>query len=353
MMFDILTNNPNFNKHYIDRYFKLVHNIRSTENCMNEYSEVHHIIPSSMAKKYSNLKDHPWNSLRVSPRQHYILHWILSKACGGKMIFAFNLMSRHTLDGRDYKVSSKAYDYIRKNLKHSEETKLKISNSAKERWSEESFIEKETRRRNDPKYTKEVSKFFLNYYSIDENRKSRSEKTKQLWQNEEYRNKQSEMATLRWQNEEYRQKQYDASKELWDDERRKNASSKMMGECNHFYGKTHTTETKQKISNSQKGRKNSVETRNKISKANKGKPKPNGFGDKISLANSGKMLKEETKNKISNKAKIRCENPDYIKKISEAQKNRKRGICIHCSKEMDICNLKKYHNDKCKSKPDL
>jgi hypothetical protein len=60
--------------------------------------------------------------------------------------------------------------------------------------------------------------------------------------------------------------------------------------------------------------------------------------------------KEKIAKKISEKAKQRCSDPEYRIKMSEAQKNRKRSSCIHCGKEMDISNLKKYHNDNCKKR---
>ena len=48
----------------------------------------------------------------------------------------------------------------------------------------------------------------------------------------------------------------------------------MKGENNHFYGKHHTEETKEKLSLYSKGRKISEETKNKISLANKGRNNP-------------------------------------------------------------------------------
>lgn len=37
------------------------------------------------------------------------------------------------------------------------------------------------------------------------------------------------------------------------------------------------------------------------------------------------------------------------KNQSEAAKNRMRGVCIHCQAEMDLCNLRRWHNENCKS----
>lgn len=90
----------------------------------------------------------------------------------------------------------------------------------------------------------------------------------------------------------------------WSDESRKKFSElkkvTMKGEGNPFYGRQHTDETKQKISEAMKGRpgpnkgrKFSEESRRKMSEAKKGKPSPR----------KGAVLSEETKRKISESKK--------------------------------------------------
>jgi hypothetical protein len=68
----------------------------------------------------------------------------------------------------------------------------------------------------------------------------------------------------------------------------------------HFKGKTHTEETKKKLSLLSKGRKASEETRKKISEAGK-----------------KRIWSAETKQKISEKAKLRFQNIENRKKHSE------------------------------------
>jgi group I intron endonuclease len=94
---------------------------------------------------------------------------------------------------------------------------------------------------------------------------------------------------------------------------------KLSGKNNHFYGKTHSDETKKKISESNKGRKVwntgcqlSEETKKKISESNKGKQTWLGrthseeTKNKLKQYNTGRQLSEETKKKISesNKGRI-------------------------------------------------
>jgi len=48
--------------------------------------------------------------------------------------------------------------------------------------------------------------------------------------------------------------------------------------------------------------------------------------------------------------KGRPKSEDTLKKIGEASRNRERKTCIHCNKTMDIANITRYHNDRCKLK---
>lgn len=108
---------------------------------------------------------------------------------------------------------------------------------------------------------------------------------------------------------------------------------KISGEKHHMYGKSHSKETKEKISNSSKGRKISKETRLKISKSHTGKKLKTETRRKLSILNSGdkcrwfgkeasleerariskvhkgKVTSQETKDKIS-KSKQGCIPPN-------------------------------------------
>jgi group I intron endonuclease len=66
--------------------------------------------------------------------------------------------------------------------------------------------------------------------------------------------------------------------------------------------------------------KHSPEARAKISAAQRGKPKP-----RISKALKGRKMSEEWRRKLSEAAKRRNKNPEYIKRISETLKGRKHS----------------------------
>lgn len=79
-------------------------------------------------------------------------------------------------------------------------------------------------------------------------------------------------------------------------------------------GKSHSVETKHKLSEANKGKIHSDETRKKISQSNKGKTFSEESKKKISFSNTGKTRSEEAKKKMSDakKGKPRSEE---VKKI--------------------------------------
>ena len=73
----------------------------------------------------------------------------------------------------------------------------------------------------------------------------------------------------------------------------------ISGENHPMYGRHHSKETKQKISEANKGHKMSEETRQKMSKARKGKP----VSEETKIELSSKEYYEDIMNKISEKLK--------------------------------------------------
>lgn len=87
---------------YIGRYNKFIESLKDQE--VSDIMEVHHIVPKSMGG--TNDKS---NLIKLTPRQHYIAHWMLWKAYGGKMAQAFFFFNNY----HEKRISSKAYEQLR------------------------------------------------------------------------------------------------------------------------------------------------------------------------------------------------------------------------------------------------
>lgn len=360
MKIEELYNIKVLSKFYLNRYVKIVENIK--ENGKNKLiCENHHILPQSLFPQYSNFREFPGNSLKVTPREHFILHWILSKAYGGSQLYAYNMMARafSPTQNREYSITSSMYEKLKIEMSLSNPSKQKfvkekISQKALKRWANPDFYEKNAKLLKSDTRRKEVSKHWKNYWNSEENRRNKSDQMKLICNDTDYKNKMSAKMTIICNNEDYKKKISESMKIYWSsdlgEEKRKIMSEKNKGEGNPFYGKKHTEETIKKITSKTIGSKRTVEQKIRLSESQKGKLRSDETKKRISLARTGKLRSDETKNKIGEKARERCQDTNYRKKISDAQKNRKRGKCAHCEKEMDICNLKKYHNEKCKFK---
>lgn len=96
------------NIRYINRYMSYIESCRT--KVFTSKTEKHHILPKSFGGGNGN------NLLRLSARHHYIAHLLLAKATGSpKMIKALHKMiySRTGDVSRDYKITSRVYEYLR------------------------------------------------------------------------------------------------------------------------------------------------------------------------------------------------------------------------------------------------
>lgn len=118
------------------------------------------------------------------------------------------------------------------------------------------------------------------------------------------------------------------------DEAKRKISEAFMGEKNPNYGRVFSEEHRRKIGDSRKGKTHSEETRHKISIKNKGlkKPKSEDHKKKLSEANKGKKMSDETKDKLSKVLKGKNtwskgrKNPHVGIPCSEETKAKKRLI---------------------------
>lgn len=101
-------------EHHFNRYLKFIESRKNRQLSINSYIEVHHILPRSLAPKYKKLKDHPWNAVSLTPREHIIAHIMLYRACGDRMKFALKLLlDLENLHGR---INSRHFARLREGL---------------------------------------------------------------------------------------------------------------------------------------------------------------------------------------------------------------------------------------------
>lgn len=128
-------------------------------------------------------------------------------------------------------------------------------------------------------------------------------------------------------------------------------SKLVSGKNNPFYGKSHSRETKEKISKAKMGSTYSDEFKAKCSKRM--------IGNTINL---GRVHSEETKAKQSannsgkgNPMYGKHHNPETIDLISRRIRESTliKILCEHCGKAIDKGNYTRWHGDNCKLNPDI
>lgn len=119
-----------------NKYARWYRSIVSTPNTSSTYTEIHHVIPTSMGGT-----DESSNMVRLSARQHFVAHLLLTKAVPKKWLpqawAALRSMALMRMPGRDFVVTSRMYEQLR--VHHAERT----STLAKERWKSPEFRAKQ------------------------------------------------------------------------------------------------------------------------------------------------------------------------------------------------------------------
>lgn len=95
-------------------YDSLINKARSRE-VQTEKTEEHHILPSCLGGS-----DTPENMVLLTLQEHFVAHFLLAKIHGGKLWWAFNMMSNFR------KYGSKKYAFLKEKVIMSEEHKNKI-----------------------------------------------------------------------------------------------------------------------------------------------------------------------------------------------------------------------------------
>lgn len=166
MNFESILKSKKHNSHYTNRYIKFIYYCKN-KNCengitkQNFYMESHHICPASkhMFPEYSSFKNHPWNKIDLTARQHFIAHWLLWKSYNNPSVAkAFYLMKKSSNNQERYfKITSKVFESIKlthKQFKHSEQSKKKISNTLKQKFKSGQLTISEANRKACSEYQK-------------------------------------------------------------------------------------------------------------------------------------------------------------------------------------------------------
>lgn len=127
------------NNKYTRIYFQLMNT--NQNGSVNEYYENHHVIPLSLGGD-----DNTKNIVRLTARQHFIAHLLLTKMTVGlhkmKMSYAFSFMltknsklrKRHLCASRWYEYSRQILSETQKGRKFSEDTKSKMKLAAHKKY---------------------------------------------------------------------------------------------------------------------------------------------------------------------------------------------------------------------------
>ena len=108
------------NLHYLNRYVRLLTIWQAQVIPITEYTERHHILPRSMFAEFASFRKYPDNMIVLTARQHFVAHWILSKAFKTNgMIYAYYAMMNGSLKQRQLSYTSRQYESARMALSKS------------------------------------------------------------------------------------------------------------------------------------------------------------------------------------------------------------------------------------------
>lgn len=117
-IYEVLKTKPHSERH-LARYVKFIR----SRTPRSGKTEKHHICPKAMDlfPEYTSFKDHPWNRIDLSHREHYIAHLILWKAYGGSQSVAIQHMTRGIIK------KSRLYESIKSSgFTHTDQAKSKM-----------------------------------------------------------------------------------------------------------------------------------------------------------------------------------------------------------------------------------
>lgn len=119
-------------EHQLNRYLKFVLSYKNHTKVKYE-TERHHILPKIY---FDEFRESDWNLVNLPKRAHYIAHYMLALAIGGKMWQSFQLM------GRIKKHKSRYYEIFKKDAQKYNNDLIKKSKTAKtvkKLWENEEY----------------------------------------------------------------------------------------------------------------------------------------------------------------------------------------------------------------------
>jgi len=87
-MIELFTNVQDYR--WLKRYLRFIETFKKDSIYK---THKHHILPKANYSKFSDFIEHPWNLAVLDYRSHLIAHYMLAKALGGNMWFAYNNMN--------------------------------------------------------------------------------------------------------------------------------------------------------------------------------------------------------------------------------------------------------------------
>lgn len=123
------------NIHYSTRYIKFIESRK--KRIYEGITETHHILPRSLGG--DNSID---NLIKLSPREHFLAHWMLWKAYSNKeMTFAFWSMRMNKTNTRSFNITSRVYQSLKEQHSIHQSIRMTENNPMKDIRSRERVSE--------------------------------------------------------------------------------------------------------------------------------------------------------------------------------------------------------------------
>ena len=172
------------------------------------YTEDHHIVPSCLSGP-----DEPDNLVRLTAREHFIAHRLLSKIHPYHAGLAYAILFMSRLQNR--KIYSREYDRL-KDL---------ASRSVRLRWEDPKFREMMSAVNskvakqlwNDPRFKSMMTSQVIARWEDPEYRKIAASRSKQQWEDPKFKETMSLSNKRRWKDPKFKEMMTSRSKELWED----------------------------------------------------------------------------------------------------------------------------------------